>query len=257
MKAELKKEWFFLTRNYKVLIILITFLFIAISTPIILNYVLPAVLRSQFPGLSNEDLNQFITLTQAGSMTNYMSDMIELGLIILVFTLSGILAAEIKENTLVLPICSGKRYGTILLAKYIASSLLLFVSVIIGFLVTYLYSGIIFAFDLSFIVILKAIITHSVFMSFVVSLILLFGMLTKKSLITGLATIISVYFLLYIGSLFDINAFLPIGLLSESQAFTETFSRSFYYPLIITILLITLSSIMTYLLIKKNEWNTR
>ena len=143
MKAELKKEWLYLTRNYKVLIIAVTFLFIAISTPLVLNYVLPAVLRSQFPGLSNDDLNQFITLTQAGSMTNYISDMIELGLIIIVFSLSGLLAAEIKENTLVLPICSGKRYETILLAKFITSALFLTASVILGFGVTYLYSGII------------------------------------------------------------------------------------------------------------------
>src|SRR5690554_1694306 len=107
MIKELKKEWMFASRSGRLFILLMSFLFLAVLTPVMLKLVIPEIFAWQFPNLSKEDIDLMVNASQLTAIQGFMSDLFELGMIILVFTLSGMMAQEIRDNTLVFPLISG------------------------------------------------------------------------------------------------------------------------------------------------------
>lgn len=257
MKSAFKKELLFGLRNHKFLIIIATFLFFAFSIPVMIKFLLPSVLRSQFPGMSETDIAMMIDISQMGSMTNYMENVFEIGLIVIGFTLAGLIAQEIKENTLVLSVCSGERYQTIIQSKFIVFGLLLFSTSMLSIFLTYVYSGLVFSMDLGWIEILKAGLLDSMYLLFVLALILFFGVLTKKVIATGLLSIGTTYVISLIGSLFDINHILPSGLHIEAGRFQNVWNIDTWLPFMVTVGLIGILYMASLYRLKTMEWNQR
>ncbi len=257
MKKALKKEVLFGLRNHKFLIIIATFLFFAFSIPVMIKYLLPSVLRSQFPGMSEADMAMMIDISQMGSMTNYMENVFEIGLIVIGFTLAGLIAQEIKENTLVLSICSGERYHTITLSKLIVFGLLLFSTSMISIFITYIYSGLVFDMELGWMVIMKAGLLDGLYLLFVLSLILFYGVLTKKVIATGLLSIGTTYAISLLGGLFDIHKMLPSGLHIEASRFQSIWNVDTWLPFVVTLGLMGILYGLTLFLLKTMEWNQR
>ena len=119
MKQAMLKELRYGTRNSRFLILAVSFLFYAFMTPVMIKVILPQVLKSQFPGMDETMLSQMIDMTQLGSLQAYISDIFELGSIVVAFILCGLLAQDIRENTMVMPLCAGKSFHGILLSKLI------------------------------------------------------------------------------------------------------------------------------------------
>lgn len=257
MKDLMKKEFLFGLRNSKIMIIAATYFFFALSVPIMIKVLLPALLKSQFPGMSDSDLALMIDISQMGSMTNYMSNIFEVGLIVFGFTLSGLLASEIKENTLVLPICSGRRFESILFSKLVVFGLILVITSFLSMLTTYLYSGLIFGFDIEILAIFKSSLLDGIYMIFMLSLILLYGTFVKKPIGTGLLTIGSMYLISILGSLLKISKYLPSGLSGEANLFRTTLDANTFFPVAITVLLIFIIIMITLNKLKTMEWNQR
>lgn len=257
MKKAMKKELLFGLRNHKFLIIIATFLFFAFSIPVMVKYLLPSVLRSQFPGMSDADLAMMIDISQMGSMTNYMENVFEIGLLVIGFSLAGLIAQEIKENTLVLSICSGERYQTIALSKMIVFGSLLFVTSMVSILLTYVYSGLVFEIDLGWVEILKAGFLDGIYLLFLLSLILFYGVITKKGIATGLLSIGTTYMISLIGGLFDLHHLLPSGLHMEATRFQNVWSMDTWLPLIVTLGLMGVLYVLTVYRLKTMEWNQR
>lgn len=257
MKQAIKKELLFGLRNHKFLIIIATFLFFAFSIPVMIKFLLPSVLRSQFPGMSEADLAMMIDISQMGSMTNYMENVFEIGLIVIGFTLAGLIAQEIKENTLVLSICSGERYQTITLSKMIVFGSLLFITSMISILLTYVYSGVVFDMDLGIVEVVKAGLLDGIYLLFVLSLILFYGVLTKKVIATGLLSIGTTYGISLFGSLFDLNHILPSGLHMEASLFQNVWNMDTWLPLVVTLGLMIILYMATLYRLKTMEWNQR
>jgi len=256
MKDMLKKEFLYGVRNSKVLIIAVTYFFFAFSIPIMIKVLLPYILKSQFPGMSESDIALMIDISQMGSMTTYMSNLFEVGIIVISLTLSGLMATEIKDNTLVLPICSGRKFESILYSKMIVFGLILVITSLTSMLVTYGYSGLIFGYEISLLSVIKSSLLDGLYMLFVLSLILVFGTFIKKPIATGLLTIGTVYFFSLIGGLLKINKYLPSGLNSEANQFRALVDSNTILPVIITLAIIVFIQFLTLFRLKTMEWNS-
>lgn len=257
MKQMIHKELLYAARNSKIMIIGILYVFFAFSVPVMVKVLLPAVLKSQFPGMSESDLAMMIDISQFGSMTNYLKNMFEVGMVVVVFTLSGIIASEIKDNTLVMPICSGRKFRDILFSKFIVYSVLLFVVNVIAMILTYVYSGLLFEFDITFMAIIKSSVLESLLLVLVVALLLFYGTFFKKPIPAGLTTIGTVYLLSLIGGLFKINDYVPTGLHIEANTFTTDVSVDAVILVLITVGAIVGLLFTTLRKLHTMEWNQR
>ena len=257
MKAMIKKEYLYGIRNSKFLIIGFTFMFFALSVPVMVKVLLPSLLKSQFPGLSETDLAMMMDISQTGSLINYLKNTFEIGMILISFTLSGLIASELKENTLVLSICSGRKFAPILLSKYIVNAIFIVSISFIALSTTYYYSTILFENEVTFSAIMKSALLESILLMFVVALILTIGTFTKKPIATGLFSVGLVYLLSLIGGLFKINKYVPTGLHIEANQFVSEFNNDTFITIAITIALIAVLLITSIKKLEFSEYNQR
>ena len=117
MRTELIKELRYALRSGRILILFASFLFFALLTPIMLKIVLPMVLSGRLAGDVPQAVGGLTGMTQLDCIRNYMDDVLQICTIIIAFTLCGLTASEIRDNTWVLPLCAGKRFGRMIGAK--------------------------------------------------------------------------------------------------------------------------------------------
>jgi ABC-2 type transport system permease protein len=218
IKTVLKKEFLDGLRNYRFLILAAGVLFFAIFDPIMSKLVLPELLKSQFPNMPIEVMNEMLMTTQAANIRNYMSNVYQLSTLIITFTMSGLLAAEISERTLILPVTTGKRYDEILLGKIlIYGTFLVFVTTISSW-INYTYAGVLFGFSLpSAAPALRAGLLQGVHMVFVLAMLIFLGALVRKPVTAGLLTLLTVFLTRAVGSMLHLHRYLPSGLLVEAE----------------------------------------
>jgi len=218
IKTVLKKEFLDALRNYRFLILAAGVLFFAIFDPIMSKLVLPELLKSQFPNMPIEVMNEMLMTTQAANIRSYMGNVYQISTLIITFTLSGLLAAEISERTLILPVSTGKRYDEILVAKIVIyGSFLLLVTTICA-LINYAYAGVLFGFSLpSAAPALRAGLLQGVHLLFVLALLIFLGSLVRKPIAAGLLTLLTVFITRALGSMLQIHRYLPSGLLVEAE----------------------------------------
>lgn len=205
MMQEIKKELRFGLRSGKLLILAASFLFLALLTPVMLKTVLPQLLGSRFSGDAPQALLSVMGMTQIECIQSYMGDVFELGSVIVAFTLCGLLSQELRENTLVLPLCAGKRFGHILGAKLLVFGLALLLIPTLALIADYAYAGILFSFEAGLSSILRGGLLQGVFMVFLLSCLLFWGTIAKKAIPTGFLTLGTVFGLHFAGELFQIH----------------------------------------------------
>lgn len=239
MISVIKKDFLDGIRNNKFIIIFAVFLFFAMFDPIMVKYILPEIIKSQFPGITPEMINDMVDMTQKGAIRTYMSNVYQIGNLVVIFTLCGITAREIQEKTLILPICSGKRYGIILFSKLIVYGSVTFIAIFVSTIINYYYANLMFEPNLQNILpIIKSGLLQGLFFVFVIASLILIGTLIKKPIITGVLTLVLVFTTGSVGKTFGIQEFLPNELLFESQQLTSTFTLATYQPIVVTIGLI-------------------
>ena len=255
MMQDIRKELRFGFRSYRFLILFIAFLFFALMDPIMTKFIVPEIMKSQM-GLTPEMTAQLVDTTQAGVMRAYMGDIFELISIVIVFSLCGLMAQEIKENTLVLPICSGKRFGSIAGAKIIVFGAAVMLASVLAILANYAYTGVLFSFDVSFGPVLRAGFLIGLYMVFLLVMLVMWGALFKKPLVAGFVTLASAYCLHFVGGALGIQTYLPSGLFAEAQVLSAP-SGTLVQTLLITLLGMLVFTAITLIRLKKLEWNER
>ena len=218
IKTIIRKEIIEGLRNYRFLVILVAILFFAIFDPVMNKLLLPELLRSQFPNMPAEVMREMLITTQADNIRGYLGNVYQLSTLIITFTLSGLLAQEISERTLILPVSTGKRYEEILLGKFFVFGTYLVLVTTLSALVNYVYTGVLFGFQLpSVLPAMRAGLLLAGHMLYVLALLLVFGSLIRKPVGAGMVTLLAVYGTRVIGSVFDLHRFLPSGLLVEAE----------------------------------------
>jgi ABC-2 type transport system permease protein len=254
IKGIIKKEILEGIRNYRFLIIFGGLLFFAILDPIMNKIVMPQLLKSQFPNMTLEAINDMLASNQISVIRGYLEDIFEIGTIIITFTLSGIVAQEISEKTLILPITTGKRYGHLIIGKVLVYGSILIFATTTSAIVNYIYSGVLYDFELfSLVPLLRAGLLQGLYMIFVLSIIILIGSFVRKTISTGLLTLIIAYGTTFLGSLFEINNYLPAGLLSEGKLLAVIPSLGMFKSILCTISIIIISMIVAVIRLSNME----
>lgn len=257
MKRDIIKEIRYGLRNSRFLILFVSILFLAISAPVMNKVFLPMLMKSQLPGITAETLGQILDMTQLGSMRSYMGDVFEIGTIIIVFTLCGLLAQEIRDNTLVLPLCSGKRFHTVVGSKLLVFGFFLMLTSVIATLINYLYAGLLFSFDVGFGPVLRSGFLLGSYLLFLLTALVFWGAVIRKPIAAGLLTCATVYGIHIAGSLLKIDSYLPSGLLREAQSFSVIPASTLLQTLAISAGLMFLLYGATLLRLQRLEWNER
>ena len=257
MNKDIKKELIYSLRSSRLLIVSATFLFFGILTPLMTKVFLPAIFRSQFPGITDVLMAEMIDMSQTGSLRSFFNDMFEMGTLIITFSLCGLMALELKEHTLVIPLCSGKQVSHLVLAKFIVFSLLITAAMIVAVSVSYVYAGLLFEFEMAYTLILKAGLLQSLYLIFIVSCLLFFGSMIKVPIATGFLTLGLAYGSQAAGDLLDIVKWLPAGLVSEAQALSTESSANIYLTIAMTSIIITAMLIATVFRLRTMELNDR
>lgn len=258
MISMIKKEMLDGIRNYKFIVIFAVFLLFAMFDPIMTRYILPEILKSQFPGITPEMLNDMVDMTQRGAIRAYMSDIYEIGILVISFLLCGITAREIQDKTLILPICSGKRHDFILLSKLIVYGSVTFIAVFIATLINYFYSTLLFDAGLQNILpIIKNGLLQGLFLVFIIVSLIFIGVLTQKNIITGFLTLGLVYGTGFIGSGFNIQKFLPYGLIYEAQQLAPISTVELFQTIFVTIGLIVIMFLLSVIRLRSIDLTRR
>jgi len=257
MKRELIKELRYALRSGRFLILAAGFAFFSMLTPVMMKLVLPGVMKSQMPGMTDEVMAQMFKMTQLGCIQSYMGDVFEIGALLVAFTLCGFMAQEIKDNTLVLPLCGGRRLSQIVSAKMLVFGAALLTIPTLALSVNYLYAGILFAFEVGYLPILLGGLMQGLFMVFLLSGLLLFGSLLHKPVAAGMVTLGMVYVMSMLGGLLKINAWMPTGLMEAAQTLSAKPDAAVLHTALITVGLIVLFSTAALYRLHHMEWNKR
>ena len=257
MRTSMAKEWTYAIRSGRLVVLLGSFLFLAISTPLMYKFVLPMILESKLGQVSGQDLAAMMNMGQRESIQSYIGDVFEIGSIVVAFSLCGLLAQEISENTLVIPLCSGKRYGEVIGTKMLVFGLILSLVQCISTFATYVYSGLLFSFELDPRPVIISGILQGVYMLFLLSCILMWGVSVKRPIPTGFATLATVYGMHFLGSIFNMEKYLPSGLLIEANKMGSGSILQIAGTILPTVVLIVLMTLAAVARMKGLTWNER
>jgi ABC-type transport system involved in multi-copper enzyme maturation permease subunit len=257
MKTEIMKELRYALRSGRILILFASFLFFALLTPVMLKIVLPMVLSGQFSGDVPQAIGGLTDMTQLDCIRNYMEDVLQIGTIIIAFTLCGLTASEIRDNTWVLPLCSGKRFERMIGAKLLVFGTLLIFVPIIALLADYGYSGILYGFEIDLQPILFSGLLQGIYVLFLLSCLMMWGVLLKRPIPAGFMTLAVAFGIHFVSSLLRFEEWTPSGLLAHADRLTPTLDSALFIPLVMTVILIVLMLALTLSRLKCMEWNTR
>ena len=257
MRTSMAKEWAYAIRSGRLVVLLGSFLFLAVSTPLMYKYILPMILETQLGQVSSQEIAAMMNMGQRESMESYMGDVFEIGSIVVSFSLCGLLAQEISENTLVIPLCSGKRYGEIIGAKILVFGFILSFVQCISTFITYVYSGVLFSFEIDAGPVIISGILQGVYMLFLLSCILMWGVSAKRPIPTGFATLATVYGMHFLGSIFNMEKYLPSGLLIEANKMGSGSILQIAGTILPTVVLIVLMTLAAVARMKGLTWNER
>ena len=250
-RAYIKKEFIEGIRTKKFLILAVGVLFFSLSDPVLLK-LLPEILKGQMQGV---DFSTLIELSQKAAMENYTKDLFQISTLIIVLSLMGIMSNELKDKTLTIPVSMGCSIKGVIGGKMLVYGLYLMVLNVAGMVIAYCYSGIIFGFTHgSFLAAVISGFIYGVFFIFVLSLLFLFSAFLKKSFAAAMATLVLTYFIPFLKFSQKTWGILPGKLLEEANHFKFLPSKEMIVPLIFTVFLIVLFSVIATEKFKKAEF---
>lgn len=250
--AYIKKEVLEGIRNFKFLIIALGIILFALLDPLMLK-LLPHILENQAPGI---DLSQLVNYTQEGAIQNYMKNLFQISNLVIVLSLMGLLADEIKNKTLIIPYSNKGNLKGIILAKYIVYSIVLVSITIIGFLINYYYSKILFPEEVINITkLLKSSLIFGIYFLFNLSLILFMSSLFKKGIIAGILSLSIIYLSPAIDMFEKVSKYFPHYLLKQANLLSTNYSDFIIKSILITFLYIIILIGLTIYRMNKIELN--
>ena len=250
LKAYVKKEFIEGIRTHKFLILAIGALFFAVADPIVLK-LMPEILKNQLQGI---DISSMIELNQKTVMENYAKDLNQIFTLIIAFTLMGIVSGERSNKTLTIPVSMGCSVKSILTGKMIVYGSYISVLTVMGMLIAYYYSGIIFEPGvITFKAVLKSGVLFGLFFVFVISVLIFLSSALKKPFIAGILTLLTVYLMPLLDTFFSIGKYLPVSLIVKADEFNTSLSSEVFVSIAITIGLIVIFQVFSVIKLESTE----
>lgn len=218
-KAYFKKEILESNRQYKYIILGVSFLFFAIADPIMVK-LLPEILKSQLIQGSGDISSLLPPITQLTGMQNYIKDLFQIVTLVIIFTTCSGLSDEITSEKLIFPYSKGSLPIGIIFAKLISYALSLTFFTFMGFLVNYYYSGLLLKGNpVAFSSALISAFYLSIYYFYTMTLILFFSSIIKRGAITGIIVLFINYFSIAFIGIKNISDFIPYRLIEGASQF--------------------------------------
>ncbi|MCM2531986.1 ABC transporter permease subunit [Neobacillus pocheonensis] len=138
----LQKEILEMWRNFKWIWVPITFILLGVQKPLS-DYYMPQILDS-IGGLPKGAVIKIPTPSAAEVLIQSLGEYTSLGVLIIVLTTMGLIAAERKSGVAAMILVKPVSYKSFVTAKWAGSLLLMWFSFFIGYLVTWYYTGLLF-----------------------------------------------------------------------------------------------------------------
>ena len=236
-KAYLKKEIIEAITQYKYIILAASFLFFAISDPIMVK-ILPEILKSQLTQGSG-DINALLPpITQLTGMQNYIKNLFQIVTLVIIFTTCSGLSDEITTEKLIFPYSKGGLPNGIIFAKLTNYTVALTIFTFMGFLINYFYSGILLKGNpVALSSVLRSASFLSIYYFYIIALILFFSSIIKRGVVTGIIVLFINYFSVAFVGVKNISKFIPYKLVEGASQFK-------YINLTTTIISVVMLSIL-------------
>lgn len=251
MIAIFKKEMLEIVRTKKLLIMIIVFVFIGISSPIIAKLI-PALLKSlpATPGLT-------INLpdpTWRDAIDQFVKNAAQIAVIVLVFVFAGVISEEKNKKTLEILLTKPVSRAKYILSKYLAAFLSMSGIYIVCSLVFYTYSISIFGnFSFANFALMSSLVL--IYLSFVVATAILCSTFSKSNIVAAfIAFGIQIGIVSIMGLIPRIAKYLPGQIIGNYKDFFTGIKPWDYLPAtLVAIGLIVLCIIISILIFKKQE----
>ncbi|OPZ88344.1 MAG: putative transmembrane protein YxlG [Firmicutes bacterium ADurb.Bin419] len=238
-------------RTKKFLVLAIGVLFFAISDPIMLK-LLPEILKNEMQGA---DLSMLLELSQKAALDSYTNNLFQLSTLIIVLSMMGIISKERSDKTLTIPVSMGCSINGMVSAKLLVYGVFILLINVVGMLVAYYYSGIIFGFTYgSLFAAAVSGAVYGLFFVFVLSILILASSFVKKSFLAVTVTLLFVYLMPLAGNFERVKRYLPVNLLSEANYFADFLSKNMVVSLICTIGLTVIFSVLSVFKLERVEF---
>lgn len=172
------KEILEMSRNYKIIWFPLVFIILGALTPLT-TYYFPRIL-DVIGGLPEGSVIDIAVPNATEIMTNSLSDYNLFGILVLVITFMGIVATERNEGISTLTLLKPVPISSYISSKWVAVLLLTWISFILGILTSWYYTQVLFE-DVSGIRVLNMMLVYSVWLGFVITLIIFFSSVMRSA----------------------------------------------------------------------------
>ncbi|WP_455544308.1 ABC transporter permease [Intestinibacter sp.] len=207
-----KKEIYELAKTYKLLLLIIVFLIFGFMNPIVAKLT-PDIMKSLVEQGISISLPEPTILD---SWAQFFKNVSQMGLIVLVIMFSGIISNELSKGTLVNMLTKGLSRKTVILSKFTSTCLIWTLAYFLSALVTFLYS-MLFWEDTEVANLLFSISIVWIFGIFLISAVILGGILFKTSYGAMLFCGVIVACLLFLNIFPKVAEYNPIQLISVNM----------------------------------------
>ncbi len=233
-------------RSYKLLIMIITFFFFGLISPISAYY-MPELFK--LIGSQQGMIIEFKAPSVTDSLLQYYKNISQVSLFVMIFIFMGAINVEKEKGTAAFLLVKPVKSYQFILSKYISMTFLLFISIIISTTICGIYTHILFK-TINILHLLKMSLFLFVYLHTILSITLLFSSLFSKQIVSGISTFITWILLETLSTIKIIGLFLPGRLSNEAQ--TTVFDMSARIePIIGSLIIITLSIFLSIYFFKK------
>lgn len=215
-KAYLRKEFIEATRQYKYLMLAVGIIAFAILDPIMLK-LLPNLLKGKLP----EEVVAFFVTTQTTVVQSYIKDLNQIGILFIIFIISGTLCEEIYNQKLVFPYSKGASPKSIVLVKFLHYIVTVGILTGLGFLINYYYATVLFPkTPMEFSNIFPAMGLVVLYFIFNISLTIFFSSIFKKGIVGGIIALAVSFGSSTLAGFDSIGKFIPYNLINCANKFS-------------------------------------
>ncbi len=250
MKAILKKEFLELFRTKKVLILAIVLLFVAISSPIIAKLIPTIFKNMEMQGIK-------LTIPEAtwhDSIDQFIKNISQLAIIVIVFMFAGSVAEEKNKKTLEMILTKPISRSNFILSKYISAISSTAIILLFSSMIFYTYTISIFdSFSLARFILLALLVTLYIAQTIALT-IFCSTLFANQILAAGVAFFVEIVLVSILGSIDKIAKYFPGYILGQYKNLMDNGSISDFLPsILISLFLIVLFAYLSIIAFNKQE----
>ncbi len=248
----LKKEFKEIIKTYRIWVIPLIFLFFGMLSPIVVK-ILPDLFKSQLK--SQGIIINIPPQTAVDSFLQYFKNLSQIGMLAIILFTMGLMSEEKSRGTLTLVVTKPISRAWIVISKFVAQTVIILVSVIIGSVVCYIYTMFLFK-NVSFNNFALGTLDYAAYMILIISITLFFSTIFANQIATGGLALIALFILSLLPSITkSLTKYSPGAIINQANDIVSgnaTISVSFW-PIVISLLLVFVLLLMSAMIFQRQE----